>query len=147
MVTPLAPEAAQAEERRQMAAALGIDDRSILCGLQRAGFSGDTIHLLHLVPFLAMVWANGVSRRDRDVMLSSLELRGLAHDSATYRWLEQWLTEQPSDEFFSASFRAIRVILARLAPSAQERAGRSVLDRCMELAQATGTVYGRGAHQ
>lgn len=139
-------EAARAEdERRQMGAAVGISDESILGELQKIGHTPDTIQLLHLVPFIAVAWADGgVSRHERDLILQAAGLRGVIYDSPAYRRLESWLTEQPTDEFFSGSFRAIRAVFGTLTPKAQEVASRTFLDYCTTVARATGGRYGLG---
>jgi hypothetical protein len=139
-------DAARAEdERRRMGAAVGISDESLLGELQAIGYTPDTIQLLHLVPFIAVAWAEGgVSRAERDLILQAAALRGLVYDSPGHRQLESWLAEPPSERFLSGSFRAIRAIYAALSPPVQDRAGRTFLDYCTAVARATGGFYGLG---
>lgn len=133
------------EERRRMGAALGISDETSLVELQKVGYSVDTIQLLHLVPFIAVAWAEGrVSHSERDLIMQAAGLRGVTYDSLAYRQLDSWLNGRPTDEFFSVSFRAIRAVFATLRPMAQEVASRTLLDYCTAVARATSESYGLG---
>jgi hypothetical protein len=133
------------EERRRMGTALGISDETSLLELQKVGYNVDTIQLLHLVPFIAVAWAEGrVSHSERDLIMQAAELRGVTYESLAYRQLESWLNRRPSDEFFSVSFRAIRAVFATLRPMAQEVATRTLLDYCTAVARATSELYGLG---
>ena len=133
------------EERRRMGVALGISDETSLAELQKVGYNPDTIQLLHLVPFIAVAWAEGrVSHSERDLILQAAALRGVTYDSLAYRQLESWLIRRPTDEFFSVSFRAIRAVFATLRPMAQEVASQTLLDYCTTVARATSSLYGLG---
>lgn len=133
------------EERRRMGTALGISDETSLLELQKVGYNVDTIQLLHLVPFIAVAWAEGrVSHSERDLIMQAAALRGVTYESLAYRQLESWLNRRPSDEFFSVSFRAIRAVFATLRPMAQEVATRTLLDYCTAVARATSELYGLG---
>jgi hypothetical protein len=138
---PVSPQAE--DERRRMGAALGIGDECFLVELQQLGYNPETIHLLHLVPLIAALWAESdVSLRERDLMLRAAELRGVTPDTGAYRQLESWLTERPSDEFLSGSLQALRAVVATLNPGAKEVANRTVVDYCVGIVRLTGGLYG-----
>jgi len=138
------PETARAEkERRRMAAISGIEDEALLVQLQEIGYTSETIQLLHLVPLVAAIWAQGgVSPRERDLLLRAAALRGVTPDTPAYQQLERWLIEPPSDDVLAGSLRALHLIVGRSLPSVQDLAGRTIIDYCVALVRLTGGLHG-----
>jgi hypothetical protein len=57
---------------QRLAEAAGVSDEDILRGLQRLGYTAETVTLHHVVPLIDVAWAHGnVSEPERDVIIAS----------------------------------------------------------------------------
>jgi hypothetical protein len=132
--------------RLRMGQQAGVVDEEILRDLEGLGYTADTIQLLHLVPFIHLVWADGaVSARERDLIIEAARSRGIAPGAPADVQLAKWLASRPSDQFFSDTLRAIVAILASVPDAQREASRRDLLSYSAAIAAASGGILGFGA--
>jgi hypothetical protein len=132
------------QAREALARIAGVSDPAVLQELQDLGFTPETIGLLPLVPSIQVAWAEGgVSKAERDLIVSLARARGVEPGSAADRQLDQWLTTRPPDTVFAGAGRLIRAVLD--AGSNPGNLDADDLVRYSEqVAQASGGVFGIG---
>jgi hypothetical protein len=138
---------ANAERRRQLAAALGIDDEAVIKGLVELGFDAATAPLLDVVPAIQVAWSDGTlpaqERAEIERILARPELQPAA--KAAGRTLTEWLSRQPRAELFRLATEALRLRAARLDPDARTQLVSRIISDCKAVAAASGGVFGLGA--
>lgn len=132
-------------EKKELADAIGGADEEVLAHLQELGFTRDTVLLLHIVPLLAVAWADGaIASRERDEIFEVARLRGIESGSSAYNQLAIWLNTPPTEEFFREALRIISILLGSLQPEEQEAAKRDLVSYSTRVASASGGILGVG---
>ena len=138
---------ANAERRRQLAAALGIDDEAVIKGLVELGFDAATAPLLDVVPAIQVAWSDGTlpaqERAEIERILARPELQAAAN--AAGRMVADWLSRQPRAELFRLATEALRLRAGRLDPDARTPRVSRIISDCKAVAAARGGVFGLGA--
>ena len=138
---------AASERRRQLAAALGIEDDAIVAGLNALGFEAGTAPLLDIVPAIQIAWADGAlpakERAEIERLLALSEMEASAR--AGSRMVAEWLAREPGGELYRLATDALRLRLARLDPDARTRLVSKIIGDCNAVAAASGGVFGIGA--
>ena len=130
-------------ERREMAAATGVDDDAIMSELQALGFNQETIILLPLIPLVQVAWADGsVAAGERDRVLEIAKAHGIAEGSAAYDRLVGMLDRRPPEDVFEEAFRIVRLL--RAAGGEAWVAPENFVDYCRQVAEAAGGFLGFG---
>jgi hypothetical protein len=146
LVEKLRQRAALEAEKGAMGKSLGVADEKILEDLQALGFTRDTVALLHLVPLVAVAWAEGgIDKRERQLIYEVAKLRGIEGGGAASEQLDQWLNHRPSEEFFQRSLRIIRAVLKSLPQETQQESKQSLVAYCTRIAAASGGILGLGS--
>lgn len=140
---------AATERRRQLAAALGIDDDAIVAKLAaNLGFDAGTAPLLDIVPAIQVAWSDGSlparERAEIERILARPEMKEAARLGS--RMVAEWLSRQPSADLYRSATEALRLRLARLDADTRKRLVSSIIEDCNTVAAASGGVFGLGAH-
>lgn len=131
--------------RQQMEEAIGIHDAEVIAALQELGYTPETVQLLYVVPLVQVAWASGdMHPKEREMVIQAARTRGVAPGSPADQKLNEWLTHQPSHEFFENTLRAIRVFIASLPPEEQAEAQRDLVSYCTRIAEASRSLLGFG---
>ena len=129
--------ASEAAERRKVAATLATDDESLIARIRELGFDGDTARVLDLLPLVHVAWADGsVSANERRAISSILAQREIAAGSEGALLIEALMDERPSDTFLSETLDLLRALGGTK--------GASVVDLCIQVADASGGLFGLG---
>lgn len=132
-------------EYEEMGRVLGILDTEILSDLHRLGYTHETVSLLHLVPLIQVGWADGdLAERERVSILEIARARGIVEGSAAHRQLTEWLTQNPSDEFFEHTLRIIGVLFRALTPEQREADKLDLVSYSGKIASISGGILGLG---
>jgi hypothetical protein len=132
-------------ERKELKELVGGADEEVLVQLQDLGFNRDTVLLLHMVPLLAVGWADGsITQREREQLLKVAELYDVEPGSSAHKLLAEWLVEPPSDELFRESLRIIPILLSSLPAEAREAGKRDLVSYSAAVASASGGILGIG---
>ena len=138
---------AVAERRRQLAAALGIDDEAVVKGLVELGVDAGTAPLLDIVPAIQVAWSDGTlpprERAEIERLLARPDSQSAAKAGAPM--VAEWLSRQPRPELFRLATEALRLRAARLNPDARTELVTKVITDCKIVAAASGGVFGLGA--
>jgi len=138
---------AAAERRRQLAAALGIDDQGVVTGLVTLGFDAATVPLVDIVPAVQVAWSDGTlparERAEIERILARPELQPAA--KAGGGMVAEWLSRQPRAELFRLATEALRLRVDRLECDARTQLVSRIIGDCKTVAAATGGVFGLGA--
>lgn len=129
--------AAEAAERRKVAATLATDDESLVARIRELGFDGDTARVLDILPLVHVAWADGsVSANERRAIAALLAQREIAPGSEAALLIEALMDERPSDTFLSETLDLLRALGGTK--------GASVVDLCIQVADASGGFFGLG---
>jgi len=135
----------EAAEIARLKGEFGESDERVLKAFEEAGFSRETVVLLHLVPLVEVAWADGsVSAAERADILEVAKIRNIVPGSPAYDMLERGLRERPKPEMFDAVRRAIRIIFESLPKEKQDEIEKTVTSACMHVALASGGFLGMG---
>ena len=145
LVEKLRRSAEGVQAREALARIAGVSDPAVLQELHDLGFTPETIGLLPLIPSIQVAWAEGgVSKAERDLIVSLARKRGVEAGSAADRQLEQWLTTRPPDSVFTGAGRLIRAVLDTGASPGNLTAD-DLVQFSEQVAQASGGVFGIGS--
>jgi hypothetical protein len=145
LIAKMRKRGADEASRNQMAEQTGIGDEALLQELQAAGYTPETVALVHLLPLVQIAWADGsVSTRERDVVVEKARGRAIEQGSEADRKLTEWLTERPSEDAFATALRAITAMLQGRSQSEREATSQDLLSSCTNIASASGGVLGFG---
>ncbi|MGE5346105.1 MAG: hypothetical protein ACM3JH_09135 [Acidithiobacillales bacterium] len=130
--------------RARLAEVVGVADEAYLEDLEEHGFAPETVPLLFVVPLFMVAWSDGeVSEKERRKILQVARERGLDPKSPAWARLEGWLAARPGPSFFEHAFKLLRRMLDA-NPEAKERVARHIVDRSVEVAEASGGFLGIG---
>jgi hypothetical protein len=130
--------------RDRLAEVVGVADEAYLDDLEEHGFAPETVPLLFVVPLFLVAWSDGeVSEKERRKILLVARERGLDPKSPAWARLEGWLAARPGPSFFEHALRLLRRMLDA-NPEAKERVARHIVDRSVEVAEASGGFLGIG---
>lgn len=141
---------ATASERAksELSAKTGLHDPDLLKDLQDLGFSPETVAVLPLVPIVQMAWAEGgITKAERELLLTLARQRGIAQGSAADALLSQWMATRPAEDVFARATRLIRAILETGGPDSEAAAhwtADDVIKYSESITAASGGVFGLG---
>jgi hypothetical protein len=136
--------AAEDEAHAALGREAGISDPELLRELQELGFLPETVRLLPLLPVLQVAWAEGgVSKAERDLIVSLARARGVAEDSAADQQLSAWLATAPPEGVFQRGTRLIRAMLES-TDVAPDLSADNLVGYCEQIAAASGGILGIG---
>ncbi|MFI5181161.1 MAG: hypothetical protein ACHQPI_07205 [Thermoanaerobaculia bacterium] len=144
----LLEKARQQEQRRawraRLAQIVGVADESYLDDLEEHGFAPETVPLLFISPLFMVAWSDGeVSEKERAKLLEVARERGLDPKSPAWARLEGWLAARPGPGFFDHAFLLLQRMLDA-NPEAKVRIAKQIVDRSLEVAEASGGFFGVG---
>jgi hypothetical protein len=128
-----------------LAAASGITDAAVLAQLADINLSSETVAALSLIPLIEVAWADGrIEAKERSALLAAAEQEGIAKDSASYQWLEEWSKERPSPQVLAAWKAYVAALSRTLDAQAKQALKQNLLGRARAVAEASGGFLGLG---
>lgn len=101
------------------------------------GSAREVATLRHLALLVQVAWADGqVSNGQRAIILSAAAMRDIEWEGPAYFRLLDWITKQPSPEFFQTNLRAIRAELCALPSEERTKRYRELIFSCTGVALA-----------
>ena len=138
----LSPKSAPKRHISQVIETLKLPSRDLAERLVHLGFDAETACVLHILPLIQVAWANGeVSRRERRGILHVLKLREIPEGSRAWLMCESLLENRPTDAFLQSSREALRDLLSH-SQAAQGQEERQLIDLCVDIAEASGGLFG-----
>lgn len=145
LVEKIRQQAVAAEAQRAIGASTGLTDPDLVRELHALGFTPETVSLLPLVPVLQVAWAEGgVTPRERDLIESLANARGIAPGSPADAQLMDWLANKPSDALFSGATRLINALLDSGSSVVANFTADDVVDYSEKVAAASGGIFNLG---
>lgn len=145
LIAKMREKVAREEERHQMAETIGVADQEVLEALQELGYTTATVRLLYLVPLVQIAWAEGgVSEEERTQILEFAAARGITPDTAAYDQLLEWLKQEPPQEFYDNTLRAVRYVIEALPEQQRTESRQSLVEYCTQIAEISGGILGFG---
>lgn len=106
--------------------------------IKALGFHGERARVFDLMPLIHVAWADGsISRQERSKILELLEERGITSGSDAFMMVESMLEEAPSQAFMDET-------LGLLREAAGDKRAESMVDLCVQIADASGGFLGLG---
>lgn len=134
--------AAKESARRDLAAASGVADESVLAALEELGFDRETVAVLHLFPLVAVAWADGeLQPAERAQIIAAARAQGIAEGSGADRHLAEWLASPPSATYTEHAMKIARDVAAA---SGEKVPPGDLLALCHAVASASGGFLGLG---
>jgi uncharacterized tellurite resistance protein B-like protein len=131
--------------RARLAASVGLADPAYSDDLEEHGFTPETVPLLFVAPLFMVAWSDGeVSEKERAKILEVALERGLDPKSPAWARLEGWIAARPGPGFFEHAFRLLLRMLDA-SPEAKPSRAKSIVARCLEIAEASGGFLGLGS--
>ncbi len=140
MRAELEQKAQELEHHEAVSEHTGINDESTSKHIKDLGFDADTIPVLHLMPLVAVAWADGeVSHDEKEVILSAASAHGIEPGTPAATLLTSMLEVKPSDAVAHQVLEVLREILI-----AKDMHPHSIVEACLDVAQASGGFFGLG---
>ena len=119
---------------------IGVNDEQLAKRIGALGFEGETAKLLHLMPLVAVAWADGsVSSNERKVIVQAAVAHGVEPDDAAGRMLASMLEQRPSATVLDQILAVLKDMLA-----AKGMHPTDVLQTCLDVAEASRGFMGFG---
>ena len=145
LIAKLKEKAAKESARRALSEAVGVSDEGILQTLEEMGYDREVVTVLHLVPLLAVAWADGrISDEERTKIVEAARSWGVHEGTAADRKLHDWLSVRPEEVQISRALRVIRDILQFRGAGKRASYRSSVLGLAEGVAEASGGLLGLG---
>jgi tellurite resistance protein len=108
--------------------------------LRDLGFDATTAPMLHLIPLVAVAWADGeLNERERTAVIKVAEAHGLKPGEPASNLLASLLERKPSRQLIDQLLKLLNHLLA-----ARDMHPHSLLDACLQVAEASGGFLGFG---
>lgn len=134
---------AREEDRRQMAAAIGVADEEVLEALQDLGYHADTVKLLSVIPLVQVAWAEGgVSDAERELIYQVAATRDVTEGTTAYDKLNELLASEPPQAFFDNSLRAVNYLFESLPEDQRADSRQNLVEYCTKIAEVSGGILG-----
>ena len=131
------------EDRKQMAAAIGVADEEVLEALQDLGYHADTVKLLSVIPLVQVAWAEGgVSDGERELIYEVAAARGVMEGTTAYDKLNELLASEPPQAFFDNSLRAVNYLFESLPEDQRADSRQNLVEYCTKIAEVSGGILG-----
>jgi hypothetical protein len=133
------------EDLEEMSYATGIVDQEVLETLQELGYSAETVRLMPIIPLVQVAWAEGgVTGKERESILEIADARGITPETEAYEQLIAWLEQEPPQEFYDKTLRALRYVLESLPDDLRAEGRQSLIEYCTQIAEVSGGILGFG---
>ncbi|MEZ4450068.1 MAG: TerB family tellurite resistance protein [Nannocystaceae bacterium] len=112
--------------------------KDLVVRIQELGFAGERAKVFDLMPLIHVAWADGsISRQERAQILELLERRGITPGTDAFMMVETMLEEAPSQAFMDETMIVLREV-------AGGKRAESMVDLCIQIADASGGIFGLG---
>ncbi len=136
----LEEKAKEIAERRKVARHVGVDDEQVVSRIRELGFDGQNARVLHLIPLIEVAWADGsISKNEREIVLAAADKHGIEPGTEAAVLLTSLLEQRPSDIVLEELLEVLKEVL-----HAKDLHPVSILDACLQVAEASGGVLGFG---
>jgi hypothetical protein len=105
------------------------------------------VALLRTAPVVHLAWllAPEIGDEDRRTVLQTARLRGVAPGTRAHRVLDAWLTERPSEDYFTSALLELKALLPALPADVQAATKHDLVAYLMFLDRAALDVRARRA--
>jgi len=122
----------------------GIKDPELAEKLSQAGFNGDSVRALFIIPLIEVAWVDWtIQPEERATIMGLMEKRGIEKDSAAHKLVIKWLAEKPEDAAYKQGWDLIKPIVDEASKLDTETIDW-VLEACSKVAESTGGLFGTG---
>ena len=127
------------EGQKDLATAVGIQDKAALDRLAGHGIQGNALAAVSLAPLVLVAWADGsLEEPERQAVLSAAAEAGIPAGGPAHALLTQWLAQHPPQDLLASWTDYVRA----LAPEARAALRKDVLGRARRVAEAAGGFLG-----
>ncbi len=138
-------ELAADENRTELAAATGIEDKAVIGRLIELGISAETLASVGLIPLIAVAWADGkMEANERDAVLRAARESGITEGHASHKLVANWLIHRPGDDLLDTWKDYVVSLKQSLDATSLEQVKNSVIHRAQRVANSAGGFLGLG---
>ena len=121
----------------------GLSDIKVMEELQRAEITPKTLMAFSLFPAIHVAWADGrVAEKEKQAILRSAELLGIATGTPAFELLQSWLGCEPSAELFAAWSGFVQAARTTITDSVFQELQSAATKRAQATANAAGGLLG-----
>ncbi len=123
-----------------------ITEQDVLIELVDCGLRSESLHVLTLVPMVAVAWANGyVERGERLAILKAAEEQGLNSESTAFELLNTWLQERPDPSLLKTWQDYVAAVRRVVSDESFSTLRDSSIAQAIAVGEAAGGCLGFGA--
>jgi hypothetical protein len=136
------------QKMRQEAAAdqigreTGVSDAALLARLTELGLTSETVPILHLIPLLAVAWADGRIQEGERALIEDAAQATRITDGPARALLDTLLENGPDGALLDAAMAFITHLLVAMPDDASDAAGQTLAELAWRVADANGSVFG-----
>lgn len=131
------------EQRREIAAELGVSNDDIIQALLELGYTPETVKLIHLVPLLQVAWADGrVDDKERQLIVDLARESQIEEGTEADRALQLWLEAPPSEEVQQANLKAVQAVLLAVPEDLRQKMQDDIIQYSITVASASRGLFG-----
>jgi hypothetical protein len=133
------------ESKEALRKVSGIKSDEVLEKLVAMNVRPETLVSLGQVPLIEIAWADGaVDEKESAAMLKALEDAGFEKGSINYTVIESWMKHKPPQQLLTAWVHYTRGLCESLTVEEKDRFREKIIDRAMQIAEASGGFLGLG---
>ncbi|MGK0361655.1 MAG: hypothetical protein ACI9U2_003973 [Bradymonadia bacterium] len=121
--------------------ATGVQDAALVETLARLGVTRETVAVLHLMPLLAVAWADGAIQDEERALLhgaaDEAKLEGKALEA-----FEAMLLKRPKQIYFDVALEFIHTVLTSMPAADADKARANIQSLTETIANCTGGWFG-----
>lgn len=145
LIEKMRSESEQNKRIKELIAATGLDDESLLEQLVKGGVNATNIAAFALTPLVFIAWADGsVDVSERQTVISASLRQGVNGNTLAFHLLEQWLINRPSRELWKLWKAYAGELHRALPPSTADKLANRLHRQCSDVANASGGLLGVG---
>jgi uncharacterized tellurite resistance protein B-like protein len=132
----------QEETAAQIGRTTGIADEGLLARLTGLGINAETVPILHLIPLLAVAWADGEIQEAERALIEDAAQTTKINDGPARALLDELLENGPDGALLEAAMEFITHLMAALPDEASDAAGKTLAEFAWRIADANGGIFG-----
>ncbi|MCA9545879.1 MAG: hypothetical protein KC613_15855 [Myxococcales bacterium] len=128
-----------------LAEGTGISDEALLEKLAAHGLDAQSVQVLHLVPLLAVAWADGeLQDNERESIMQAANAKGMGPGTPGHEILTSWLVRKPDDTLFEAWQGYIQALMSQLNDEQVKLLKSQIVNFARVIAESAGGFLGFG---
>ncbi len=133
------------QERHRLQTVAGVDNPEVLDALKQVGITSASMTAFMLLPLVRLAWADSkIQDGEFEYLLKAAADDGIAYGTPSYRLLNRWLEERPTEKVLDAWWKYAQALARDLDETSLAAFREATLGRARRVAEASGGILGIG---